>query len=93
MKIINRSASNKSIHWSAKKSSSDNISETVLRIKNLVLSQGTSAFNQINKELNTKSPKSFKVKGSEILKSDPLVSDKLKPVSYTHLTLPTILLV
>ena len=78
MKIINRSASNKAIHWSAKKSSSDNISETVLRIKNLVLSQGTSAFNQINKELNTKSPKSFKVKASEISKSDLLVSDKLK---------------
>ena len=78
MKIINRSASKKAIQWSAKKSSIDNISETVLRIKNLVLSQGTSAFNQINKELNTKSPKSFKVKGSEISKSDLLVSDKLK---------------
>ena len=78
MKIINRSASKKAIQWSAKNSSSNNISETVLRIKNLVLSQGTSAFDQINKELNTKSPKSFKVKASEISKSDLLVSDKLK---------------
>ena len=78
MKIINRSASKKVIQWSEKNSSSENISETVLRIKNLVLSQGTSAFNQINKELNTKSPKSFKVKASEISKSDLLVSDKLK---------------
>ena len=78
MKIINRSASTKIIQWSAKNSLNDNISETVLRIKNLVISQGTSAFNQINKELNTKSPKSFKVKASEISKSDLLVSDKLK---------------
>ena len=58
MKIINRSSSSKKIEWSIKDISTDNVSETVLRFKNLVLSQGTSAFNQINKELNTKSPKS-----------------------------------
>ena len=78
MKIINRSSSTKKIQWSAKNPSSDNVSKTVLRIKNLVLNQGTSAFDQINKELNAKSPKSFKVKASEISKSDLLVSDKLK---------------
>ena len=78
MKIINRSSSTKEIKWSNKDISIDNVSETVLRFKNLVLSQGTSAFDQINKELNTKSPKSYKVKKSEISKSEILVSDKLK---------------
>ena len=58
MKIINRSSSTKEIKWSNKDISIDNVFETVLRFKNLVLSQGTSAFDQINKELNTKSPKS-----------------------------------
>ena len=52
MKIINRSSSSKKIEWSIKDISTDNVSETVLRFKNLVLSQGTSAFNQINQELN-----------------------------------------
>ena len=78
MKIINRSSSSKKIEWSIKDISTDNVSETVLRFKNLVLSQGTSAFDKINQELNTKSPKSYKVKKSEISKSDLLVSDKLK---------------
>ena len=62
MKIINRSSSTNQIQWSANNSSTDNVYKTVLKIKNLVLSQGTSAFDQINKELKTKSPKSFKVK-------------------------------
>ena len=78
MKIINRSSSSKKIEWSIKDISTDNVSETVLRFKNLVLSHGTSAFDKINQELNTKSPKSYKVKKSEISKSDLLVSDKLK---------------
>src|SRR6056300_590251 len=78
MKIINRSSSTKKIQCSKKDISIDNVTETVLRFKKLVLNQGTSAFDQINKELNSKSPKSFKVKKSEILKSDSLVSDKLK---------------
>lgn len=78
MKIINRSSSSKKIEWSIKDISTDNVSETVLKFKNLVLSHGTSAFNKINQELNTKSPKSYKVKKSEISKSDLLVSDKLK---------------
>ena len=62
MKIINRSSSTKKIQWSIKDISTDNVAETVLRFKKLVLNQGTSAFDQINKELNTKSPKSYKVK-------------------------------
>ena len=78
MKIINRSSSSKKIEWSIKDISTDNVSETVLKFKNLVLSHGTSAFDKINQELNTKSPKSYKVKKSEISKSDLLVSDKLK---------------
>ena len=51
MKIINRSSSTKKIQWSAKNLSTDNVSETVLRFKNLVLSQGTSAFDQINQRI------------------------------------------
>jgi histidinol dehydrogenase len=78
MKIINRSSSTKKIQWSKKDISIDNVTETVLRFKKLVLNQGTSAFDQINKELNSKSPKSFKVKKSEISKSASLVSNKLK---------------
>ena len=78
MKIINRSSSTKKIQWSKKDISIDNVTEIVLRFKKLVLNQGTSAFDQINKELNSKSPKSYKVKKSEISKSDQLVSDKLK---------------
>src|SRR6056300_1579689 len=78
MKIINRSSSTKEIQWLSKDISIDNVTETVLRFKKLVLNQGTSAFDLINKELNTKSPKSYKVKTSEILKSELLVSDKLK---------------
>ena len=68
----------KKIQWSKKDISIDNITETVLRFKKLVLNQGTSAFDRINKELNTKSPKSYKVKTTEISKSELLVSDKLK---------------
>ena len=78
MKIINRSSSTKKIQWSKKDISIDSVTEIVLRFKKLVLNQGTSAFDQINKELNSKSPKSYKVRKSEISKSDPLVSDNLK---------------
>ena len=78
MNIINRSSSTKKIQWSKKDISIDNVTETVLRFKKLVLNQGTSAFDRINKELNTKSPKSYKVKTTEISKSELLVSDKLK---------------
>jgi hypothetical protein len=67
MKIINRSSSTKKIQWS-KKDISMIMLQKSLRFKNLVLNQGTSAFDQINKELNTKSPKSYKVKSSEISK-------------------------
>ena len=78
MKTLNRSGSDKKIQWIAKDTSSDNVTKTVLRFKDLVLRNGTSAFNDINKELKLKSPRSYKVKLSEISKAELLVSDNLK---------------
>ena len=65
MKIINRSTSNRQIHWLASNSNDESVNKTVMRIKNLVLNDGTKAFDQINKELNLISPRSYKVKISE----------------------------
>ena len=78
MKILNRSNSIKEIKWFAKSSTSDDVKKTVKRFKNLVLDKGTKAFNEINKELNLISPRTYKVKISEIIKSELLVSDSLK---------------
>ncbi len=78
MKILNRSNSIKEIKWFAKASTSDDVKKTVKRFKNLVLDKGTKAFNEINKELNLISPRTYKVKISEIIKSELLVSDSLK---------------
>ena len=78
MKIINRSTSNRQIHWLASNSNDESVNKTVMRIKNLVLNDGTKAFDQINKELNLISPRSYKVKISEIRKSELLIADGLK---------------
>ena len=78
MNIINRSTSRKKIQWLSVNSSNDAALKKVIRYKNLVLNKGTKAFAEINTELKLKSPKSYKVKQSEILKSESLVSDHLK---------------
>ncbi|MEL0208150.1 MAG: histidinol dehydrogenase [Gammaproteobacteria bacterium] len=78
MNIINRSTSRKKIQWLSANSSNDAALKKVIRYKNLVLNKGTKAFAEINTELKLKSPKSYKVKQSEILKSESLVSDHLK---------------
>ena len=78
MKILNRSNSDKEIKWLAKASGSDDVKKTVKRFKNLVLDKGTKAFDEINKELNLLIPRSYKVKSTEIKKSELLVSDSLK---------------
>ena len=78
MKIINRSSSNKQIRWLASQSDNKSLSKTVMRIKDLVLNDGTKAFDKINKELNLNSPRSYKVKISEIKKSELLIADSLK---------------
>ena len=78
MKILNRSNSNKEIQWLANSSLEKDLEKTVLRIKNLVLTKGSKAFDEINQELNLISPRSYKVKISEIMKSEMLVSDVLK---------------
>ena len=78
MNIINRSTSRKKIPWLSANSSNDAALKKVIRYKNLILNKGTKAFAEINSELKLKSPKSYKVKQSEILKSESLVSDHLK---------------
>ena len=78
MNIINRSTSRKKIQWLSADSSNDAALKKVIRYKNLILNKGTKAFAEINTELKLKSPKSYKVKQSEILKSESLVSDHLK---------------
>ena len=78
MNIINRSTSRKKIPWLSANSSNDAALKKVIRYKNLILNKGTKAFAEINTELKLKSPKSYKVKQSEILKSESLVSDDLK---------------
>ena len=78
MNIINRSTSRKKIPWLSANSSNDAALKKVIRYKNLILNKGTKAFAEINTELKLKSPKSYKVKQSEILKSESLVSDHLK---------------
>ena len=78
MKILNRSNSTKDIKWLANGSADVDIKKIVLRFKNLVLNKGTKAFDEINKELNLLIPRSYKVKSTEIKKSELLVSDSLK---------------
>ena len=78
MNIINRSTSRKKIPWLSAYRSNDAALKKVIRYKNLILNKGTKAFAEINTELKLKSPKSYKVKQSEILKSESLVSDHLK---------------
>ena len=78
MNIINRSTSRKKIPRLSANSSNDAALKKVIRYKNLILNKGTKAFAEINTELKLKSPKSYKVKQSEILKSESLVSDDLK---------------
>ena len=78
MNIINRSTSRKKIPWLSANSTNDAALKKVIRYKNLILNKGTKAFAEINTELKLKSPKSYKVKQSEILKSESLVSDDLK---------------
>ena len=78
MKILNRSNSTKDIKWFANGSDNIDIKKIVLRFKNLVLNKGTKAFDEINKELNLLIPRSYKVKSTEIKKSELLVSDSLK---------------
>ena len=78
MKIINRSTSSKKIQWFPAENSNEAIAETVLRFKDLILSQGTKAFKLINDELSLNTPSSFKVKQSELLKAESLIRDDLK---------------
>ena len=78
MKILNRSNSTKDIKWLANGSADVDTKEIVLRFKNLVLNKGTKAFDEINEELNLIIPQSYKVKSTEIKKSELLVSDSLK---------------
>ena len=78
MKILNRSNSTKDIKWVTNEYTDVDVKKIVLRYKNLVLNKGSKAFDEINKELNLTIPRSYKVKVSEINKSELSVSDSLK---------------
>ena len=78
MKVLNRSNSTKDIKWVTNEYTDVDVKKIVLRYKNLVLNKGSKAFDEINKELNLIIPRSYKVKISEIKKSELLVSDSLK---------------
>ena len=78
MKILNRSNSTKDIKWVTDEYTDVDVKKIVLRYKNLVLNKGSKAFDEINKELNLIIPRSYKVKVSEIKKSELSVSDSLK---------------
>ena len=81
MKILNRSTSNKKIQWLASENTDDHVIKTVKRFREVVLQKGTKSFKEINDELELRSPRSYKVKASEILNSELLVSDKLKKLN------------
>ena len=78
MKLINRSKSNSSINWQSSVNDIQNVENTVLRYKELVLKNGTKAFNYINEELNLPKVSSFKVRTSEINSAENSISDDLK---------------
>ena len=78
MKVLNRSNSTKDIKWVTNEYTDVDVKKIVLRYKNLVLNKGSKAFDEINKELNLTIPRSYKVKVSEINKSELSVSDSLK---------------
>ena len=78
MKLINRSKSNSSINWQSSVNDIQEVENTVLRYKELVLKNGTKAFNYINEELNLPKISSFKVRTSEINSAENSISDDLK---------------
>ena len=75
MKLINRSKSKLPINWKSSTINSKDIENTAFRYRDLIINNGTKAFNIINDELKLPNIKSFKVRAAA--------------VSYTHLTLPT----
>ena len=68
MKILNRSNSNKEIQWLTNSSLEKDLEKAVLRIKNLVFTKGSKAFDDINQVLILISPRYYIVKISEIFK-------------------------
>ena len=78
MKLINRSKSKLPINWKSSTINSKDIENTAFRYKDLIIKNGTKAFNIINDELKLPNIKSFKVRAAEINKSENSVSDDLK---------------
>ena len=78
MKLINRSKSNSSINWQSSVYDTQDVEKTVLRYKELIIKNGTKAFNCINEELNLPKISSFKVRKSEINNAENSISDDLK---------------
>ena len=78
MKLINRSKSKLPINWKSSTINSKDIENTAFRYRDLIIKNGTKAFNIINDELKLPNIKSFKVRAAEINKSENSVSDDLK---------------
>ena len=78
MKLINRSKSKLPINWKSSTINSKDIENTAFRYRDLIINNGTKAFNIINDELKLPNIKSFKVRAAEINKSENSVSDDLK---------------
>ena len=78
MKLINRSKSKLPINWKSSTINSKDIENTAFRYRDLIIKNGTKAFNIINDELKLPNLKSFKVRAAEINKSENSVSDDLK---------------
>ena len=69
MKLINRSKSKLPINWKSSTINSKDIENTAFRYRDLIINNGTKAFNIINDELKLPNIKSFKVRDEEINKS------------------------
>ena len=78
MKLINRSKLKLPINWKSSTINSKDIENTAFRYRDLIIKNGTEAFNIINDELKLPNIKSFKVRAAEINKSENSVSDDLK---------------
>ena len=83
MKIINRSLNAKPINWFDSSDLHNDVEIVVKNFKDLILANGTSALDSINKKLGLARIKTYKVSSKEIRQSDEAVSDNLKTAILT----------
>jgi histidinol dehydrogenase len=83
MKIINRSLNVKPINWFNSSDLHNDVEKVVKNFKDLILANGTSALDSINRKLNLTRLKTYKVSSKEIRQSEESVSDELKTAILT----------